>query len=231
MGSFGAPGFVRLGWPAMTRQPFANAQTVSSSFVNADILSGLNEAQERDDRFPLPPCSDRACHSHVRCLAECHSDARATPAHPDLPPFCALCSANHFMTSESSLVLPSNSSTPTISSSLRRFTIVHAFLKFLGGAFRASTGHPATRIASRGDLPVCRAATGCRLFALSARKLPVRSRPGPDAAGGPPPPSPPEGEGARKAGRWREPAWRRRRAVRGAGRCLRCNVRPAARSR
>jgi hypothetical protein len=63
MGSFGTPGFVKLGWPAMTRQPFANAQAVSSSFVNADILSGFNEPQERGDRFLLPPCSDRACHN------------------------------------------------------------------------------------------------------------------------------------------------------------------------
>jgi hypothetical protein len=35
-----------------------------------------------------------------------------------LPPFRALCSTTHFVTSGSSLVLPSNSSTPTIRSSL-----------------------------------------------------------------------------------------------------------------
>ena len=81
---------------------------------------------------PLPPCSDRACPSNAMSAALLN--ATRTPVLPRLtrilPPFCALCSASHFMTSGSSLVLPSNSRTPTISSSLRRFTIVHAFLKF-----------------------------------------------------------------------------------------------------
>jgi hypothetical protein len=40
------------------------------------------------------------------------------------------------MTSGSSLVLPANSSTPTISSSFCRFTIVYAFLKFSGRVAR-----------------------------------------------------------------------------------------------
>src|SRR5262249_18338359 len=142
------------GWPAITRQPFPNAQTVSSSFVNADTLTSLNEAQERGDRVPLPPCSDRACHD-ARSAALLN--ATRTPVLPRLtrilPPFCALCSASHFMISGSSLVLPSNSRTPTISSSLRRFTIMHAFLKFLGGASPAATGQSGSRVASHGDLP------------------------------------------------------------------------------
>jgi hypothetical protein len=45
--------------------------------------------------------------------------------------------------------LPANSSTPTISSSLRRFTIVRAFLQFLGSAAPASTGHSQTRVPPR----------------------------------------------------------------------------------
>ncbi|BAJ81388.1 hypothetical protein ACMV_20410 [Acidiphilium multivorum AIU301] len=95
----------------------------------------MNEAQERGDRFPLLACIDRSCHN---AMSAALLNATRTPVLPRLtrilPPFRALCSANQFITSESSPVLPSNSSTPTISSSLRRFTILHAFLKFLGGA-------------------------------------------------------------------------------------------------
>jgi hypothetical protein len=166
MGSFGAPGFVRLGWPAMTRQPFANAQTVASSFVNADILSGSNEAQERDDRGPLPLCCDRDCHNAISAAL---LNATRTPVLPRLtrilPPFCALCSANHFMTSGSSLVLPSNSSTPTISSSLRRFTIMHASLKFIGGASPGSTA--IQRLALRATA-ICRLSRRNRMSAFYA---------------------------------------------------------------
>src|SRR6185437_5780716 len=163
MGSFGAPGFVRLGWPAMTRQPLANAQEVNSSFVNDDILRSLKGAQEPGDRFPLPCCPDRACHN---AMSAALLNATRTPVLPRLtrilPPFCALCSANHCMTSGSSLVLPSNSSTPTISSSLRRFTIVACFLEVSRRGVVSSNGNSGTRVASHGDSPVCHALTGCR---------------------------------------------------------------------
>jgi hypothetical protein len=53
----------------MTRQPFANAQTVSSSFVNADILCGLNELRNAALASPLPPALTglAATPSPLRC--------------------------------------------------------------------------------------------------------------------------------------------------------------------
>jgi hypothetical protein len=59
-----------------------------------------------------------------------------------------------------SLVLPANSSTLTISSFLRRFTIMRAVLKFLAGAPLASTGPSGNRLASQGKLPGCQPRLG-----------------------------------------------------------------------
>jgi hypothetical protein len=113
-------------------------------FTRLPCLCGLNETLDCGYRFPplAPRLRPFSPQRHVRCLAECYSDARG-----------ALRSASHRLTSGSSLVLPPNSRTPTISSSLCRFTMVHAFSQFFAGASSAPAGHSATRVASRGGLP------------------------------------------------------------------------------
>ena len=152
-------------------------------FTRLPCLCGLNETQDCGYRFPLPPDSDRSRHNAMSAaLLNATRTPMLTWLTRILPPFCALCSASQSLDFR---ILAGPPSELQDSNDLFLFVPLYHGACFLAVSrrrvvcFDGPFGNP--RCEPR-RFALFHAATGCRLFPLSARKLSSRPRPAPAAS-------------------------------------------------